>query len=115
MTNYKESTLVGSVYTRAKTLTIHNPLTGLVNDYTKALEHKKRVIFAEETIANINNTYVAISESMCHTEFNPTSIINLRNPETGEPTGNTVSHAELYVILYSLYLQTAEERDAAAT
>lgn len=35
------------------------------------------------------------------------------NPETGEPTGATVTHGELYAILYSLYMQTALERDVA--
>jgi hypothetical protein len=35
------------------------------------------------------------------------------NPETGEATGATVTHAELYAILFSLYMQTAVERDGA--
>jgi hypothetical protein len=44
----------------------------------------------------------------------PDSILDLRNPETGLPTGQTLTHAELYAVLWSLAMESAEMADAAA-
>ncbi len=45
--------------------------------------------------------------------FDPAKTIALRDPATGEPTGQTVTYAEAYALLYSAYLSAAAERDAA--
>jgi hypothetical protein len=46
--------------------------------------------------------------------FDPVAgLFPLVNPETGEPLGQTMTHAQLYVALHSLYMHLAQERDAA--
>ena len=41
----------------------------------------------------------------------PSASFVLRNPATGQPTGQTMRHGELYVALWSLYIGLAEARD----
>lgn len=100
MANYKESNVSGVEYQRCHQLKIFNPLIG-----AKAAE------FYEEKILTINNTFVVTGSDSCRKVFNPAEVINLLDPATGNPTGETVTHQKLYEILYSLYLQTALERD----
>ena len=45
--------------------------------------------------------------------FDPAAVIDLVDPATGLPTGQTMTHGDVYVALHSLYLQLATERDAA--
>ena len=39
----------------------------------------------------------------------------LLDPATGNPVGATLSHGEVYAVLWSLYMALAAERDAAMT
>ena len=43
----------------------------------------------------------------------PAATLTLCNPETGAPTGQTVTHGELYAILWSLAMESAALQDAA--
>lgn len=43
----------------------------------------------------------------------PSAVLALRNPETGAPTGQTITHGELYAILWSLAMESAALQDAA--
>jgi len=54
---------------------------------------------------------VVLNVDSCSATFDPQGVIDVRNPETGELTGATVTQAELYAIVYSLYIQTATARD----
>jgi len=38
---------------------------------------------------------------------------SLLDPTTGNPVGATISHGEVYAVLWSLYMALAAERDAA--
>ena len=116
MANYKQTNLAGVSWVRCRNITITNPISGTV-DTTKIGPNNFLVptaYFQEEKVISIDGVQNTIDMGSCQKQFNPTEVINLRNPETGELTGGTVIHAELYVILYSLYLQTAEARDLAA-
>jgi len=110
--NYKEQTLSGESYTRAKTVIIHNPLEGIITDYTRMLNNKKSIIFIEETIAILGTDTIVLKESNCIKDFDPSGVIPILDTVTNIPTGTSITHAELYTILYSLYIQTAVERDA---
>lgn len=45
----------------------------------------------------------------------PGATLALRNPETGALTGQTITHGELYAILWSLAMESAALADAAAS
>ncbi len=102
--NYKESTVVGTSYVRCNRVQIVNKLN-----------QTPWVVFGEEKVITTEDGSVTLPTSgtaECTKLFDPIGgSIALLDPETDTPTGETVSHAKLYQILYSLYLETAQERD----
>lgn len=114
MANYKETNLAGVSWIRCRNITITNPIAGSMEPGNE-IAAIPTAYFQEEKVISIDGVQSTIDSGSCLRQFNPTEIINLRNPDTNELTGTTMTHAELYVILYSLYLQTAEARDLAAT
>ena len=44
-------------------------------------------------------------------EFDPADVVVLRNPETGDLTGETITMGEVYAILASAYWQFAPAKD----
>lgn len=113
-TNYQETTVSGSTWVRAFQVQINNPYNGTPT-----------VVFLEErAVALSDNTVMTIPAvpGFCEAIFNPSAQIPLVNPWTGEPMTNNdpenpaqqyASHIEAYIILWSLYLQAANERDNA--
>lgn len=107
--NYKETTLAGVSWVRCKLITITNPLAG-----TSPLDGQSYVPMAdfyEEKVISIDGVQTKVDSGSCQKVFDAASAIQILNPLTGEATGGTITHAELYTILFSLYLQTATERD----
>lgn len=104
MANYQETTVTGSEFTRCKEIHILNPI-----DLAPSIQ------FVEER-ATILGEGRSITQAlgMITDGFDPAKVIALRNPETMELTGETVTHAEAYAILYSAYIQAAIDRDTAA-
>jgi hypothetical protein len=102
MINYKESTVAGSVYQRCRYVQIDNTLNAVPKMY--CLEEEVIIIPDREPMRRDVSSIDLI--------FDPTSAIELINPETGEKLGSTVTHKELYVILHSLYIQAAANRDS---
>jgi len=101
--NYKESSVTGSEYTRCQKIMIYNPLGG---QPMLEFDEERATILADRTLTErVGGLRVA---------FDPAEEIALINPETGEPLGSSVTHAQLYVILFSLYIGKAQARDAAA-
>ena len=114
MANYKEELLTGQSWVRCKDIIISNPLEGTELNVVTAQALTPEVYFKEEKVVMLEGKKVVLGSSSCTAAFNPISgSIPLLNPQTGEPLGTSVSHAELYTILFSLYIQTALERDAA--
>ena len=116
---YQESILTGTSWVRCKSVTITNPLPGSpewlqANVMTPLAPFvaPQRAYFSEEKIIAIDGTNSSVDAGGCMKPFDPAASIPMRNPVTGELTGETVLQAELYAILYSLYMQTALERDA---
>lgn len=101
--NYKETNLSGTSWTRCRCVTIVNPLTG----------GAPTAYFQEEKVISIDGAQTTVDAGSCGKAFNAGDAIPLLDPTTSNPTGSTVTHAELYAILYSLYMQTATARDAA--
>lgn len=101
--NYKQTTLSGTSWTRCRCVTINNPLTG----------DAPIAYFQEEKVISIDGAQTTVDAGSCRKAFDPAATIPMLDPATGVATGATVTHAELYAILFSLYMQTAVERDGA--
>lgn len=107
MADYKQTTLAGTAYTRASSIVVDNPLTGV-----------KGVNFIEEQVINLGDEVMQRPQGGFHepfTEENSGTEFPLRNPQTGEPLDATATYAQLYVMLHSLYFYLANRRDEAAT
>lgn len=102
MADYMESGLVGTQWQRCKTVVVNNPLAG-----------EKSILFHEERVISLGEQSLKQPLDGCSKAFSADGTFPLLNPTTNEPTGQTMSHSDLYVALYSLYMQTALERDAA--
>ncbi len=71
------------------------------------------ITFEEQKVIVLPDREVIQNCDSCSASYDPTGAIEVRNPETGEKMGYTVTQAELYAIVYSLYIQTATARDEA--
>ena len=110
--NYKETALAGTSWVRCRAITITNPLAGTEEtDQRTGLLVGPTAFFTEEKVVTMDGADLRVPSGYCSKAFNPEDTITLINPETGEVTGATVTHGALYEILYSLYMQTALERD----
>ena len=101
MPNYKSTTVGGDAWTRCHTVTIRNPLAGV-----------PRIEFAEEQVIAIGDKTLHQWTDCVNKDFASDGTFPLLDPTTNATTGATMTHAQLYVALYSLYMQTAAERDA---
>jgi hypothetical protein len=108
--NYKETIATGTSWVRCRAITITNAFQENIPGHIPEIP---TAYFTEEKVVNLEGVKMLIPVGSCSKVFNPFDEITLINSATGEITGETVTHAKLYEILYSLYLQTAQERDAA--
>ena len=99
MSNYKQSEIAGTSWTRCRAITINNPYPDVdpINSVPKAWFQEQQVIQLPDNKVILNDV------SSCFKVFDPITEITLLDPETGAPTGATVTHGYLYQILYSLY------------
>lgn len=102
MPDYKESTVAGTSWQRCHTVKINNPY-----------DEQPFIEFLEEKVITLEGQSIKQWIGQCEKPFVPTDTFPLLDPVTNTPTGGTMTHGEFYAILYSLYMQTAQERDAA--
>lgn len=101
MSDYKETSVTGTSWQRCNCVHIDNPHAG-----------QPMVTFAEEVVATLGaDTFIKPATQIVF-PFDPDEVINLIDPATGAPAG-TMACGQVYVALYSYYLQKAAERDAA--
>lgn len=100
--NYREQTETGTSWRRCHEVHIYNPLNG-----------GKRMRMDEQDVVTFNGKTADMNAGYIAKDFDPTAAIQLLNPDTGLPTGEVMTHAELYRALFSLYMQCATERDEA--
>jgi len=102
MANYQQLVISGDSWVRSNRIVIENPLNGTPN-----------ISFAEEKV-------VVLGDDILHSQFglvmenmtDPASSFPVINPMTGESTGTTATHGDIYALLHSLYLDLAGKRDA---
>lgn len=102
MANYNEITGTSTMWTRCYQVIIENPYGGL----------QKPVRFSEENVINLEGKTMINNQGQFGILFNPTKVVQLRDPSTNTLTGETFTHQELYDMLHSLYIQSAMERDS---
>ncbi len=100
MANYRESNISGTAWTRARRVIINHPVEG-----------GSTIHFQEEMAIQTPNGITTIPADVLVDGFDPSRDIVLLDPNTGEPTGQTLSEAVVYVALYSKYMALALARD----
>lgn len=103
MPNYKESDISGVAWQRCHTVSIQN-----------SLELQKKIDFQEEQVIDISGKIYHEWVAGCSANFDPTASFDILDPQTNVATGQTMTHEDLYIALYSLYMQVASERDNQA-
>lgn len=103
MAEYRESPITGRKRMRSYRVTAHNPANG-----ARAIE------FAEEWLTELDDgRYINEPAGSIRRDFtDPTAQFALLNPETGEPVGLSATYLQVYVMLHSLYMHLAAQRDA---
>lgn len=102
MPDYKETSVTGTQWQRCNCVHIDNPHNA-----------QPMVTFAEEEVVALQGNSFTKPSTQIVFPFNPDDVVQLRNPQDGVLTGNSMTAAEIYVAIYSFYIQKAYERDAA--
>ena len=71
-----------------------------------------KITFYEESVVNISGQLICKPLTSCTAYIETGKSIPIINVTTNQPTGETITQDKLMQYLYSLYIQTAEERDA---
>ena len=103
MANYRESNVTGVTWQRCHRIDIRNPY-----------EEQKFAVFLEEEITDLGNDKIVKSPAgQILADFtDPTTVVNLINPETGDALGISTTYQDIYIMLHSLYIQLATQRDS---
>lgn len=101
MANYLESNISGTEYKRARFLQIANDRNTTPN-----------ILIFEERVISFGDQTIGQDADRLSATFNPSATFPEIDIDTGEPTDNTFSHQDLYIILHSLYRDLAAKRDA---
>ncbi len=104
MSDYRESSVAGTSYTRGRSLYFENPLNSTPS-----------LLIREETVINLADRVITEHSGEIRKTVDDLSVsFPLRNPATNETIeGATMTYQDLYVGLFSLYWHLALERDAA--
>ena len=98
---YQASEVTGTEYLRARLVQIHNQM-GVA----------PHVAFVEERVTQLPGRVITQDNATLTTPYNPDAVIELINPADMQPLGATMTHGQIMVGLYSLYMALAAQRDA---
>jgi hypothetical protein len=103
--DYRQTSGSATSWRRARAVMISNPRNATPS-----------ISFGEEDVVSVNGaeTRSDVMGAAARGSLDPTAVIPLVNPDTGELTGETVTQAHLYQVMHSLYLQLAKQRDVAS-
>ena len=103
MADYQEATLTGTEWRRARLVQINNERAT-----------PPTITFSEEVVTILSNgRTVSTDGGQIVVSYDPTAIIDLYDPATLQKIGATITHQELYGILFGAYFTSATARDAA--
>lgn len=100
MPDYKEKTAEGKQWQRCSNIIIQN-----------RVQAPPIVILQEEIATNLGDETITKHIGEIAFTFNAEDTIALRDPTTGELVGKDITFGEVYVILWSLYMNKASARD----
>lgn len=100
MSKYNQQTTTGESWQRCYSVTIENPFN-----------NTPTAIFREEIVVQVGDNTINQPKTVCTLTFNPTAEFAVLDPQTGQPTGQNMTHQQLYNYIYSLYIKTATDRD----
>ena len=104
MANYKQEQIAGESYVRANAVLLENPKNGA-----------PRIVFTEERWYDLGNGIAAAAPvGQLAVPFEPSARIDILDPDTGAATGITMTQAQVYAAIYSVYIASAIARDAQA-
>ncbi|SNS86444.1 hypothetical protein SAMN05421763_103262 [[Luteovulum] sphaeroides subsp. megalophilum] len=99
---FQRQPIAGESYVRCSQVVIDNPLSG-----------PPRVTYAQETIVGTGTGQVLhIPMQPVGRSFEPGVEIAVLDPETGEPTGETITQSRMYALIYSAYLAAVTAAEA---
>ena len=101
MSDYKQRAVNGTAWQRPFQIVIDNPLG-----------ETPRVSFLEEEILTVDGQTIRKGVPGINIGYTPDAVIDLLDPTTGLPLGQTMTHAQMYVAIWSLYRNLAAARDA---
>lgn len=105
MANYNETSVAGSSWQRCHQVVIDNRFG--VTPSIRFDEEQVTTLTGGATVRRLLGSLTV--------PHDPTETVELRDPSTGEATGETITQGEAYAILYSAYLGAALDRDATAS
>lgn len=88
------SNVSGTKWTRRHTVNISNQLNS-----------QKTINFLQEQVFDLGSNILKQHIDVCQVQFNPTQSFNLLD-ESDQPTGQTMTHQQLYQAINSLYVDT---------
>ena len=100
---YKQTELSGTAYNRAHLVVCENPMGG----NPSVSFHEQRVVLSdsnETVVQNIGVFRAEMNMANLDTEF---TLVDAN----GDPTGATMTYAQVYGVLQSLYMHLAQQRD----
>lgn len=106
MSLYRQADFTGSAYTRAHRVVCENPISGSGNPSVSF--HEQRVVTSagggETLVQNVGEFRAEMTAANLGTEF-PLVDTN------GDPTAETMTYAQVYGVLQSLYMHLTQQRD----
>lgn len=99
--NYQEKNVTGKSWKHCHSVLVNNDF-GVPPMFT----------FHEKLLTQLDDQVIQEPTGCVSGFFDPVGVIQLRNPETGELTGEIMTQADMYTALWSLYIALAEARDA---
>lgn len=101
MADYKEAIVEGKKWRRCNSIHVDNPVAPGV----------PYLSFQEQDVIEIDGKVTQVGMDNCSIMFNPANMVELVDPDTLEPTGDSVPEGYVYLVLFSKYLATAKARD----
>ena len=101
MANYKQTSATAETYIRSYRVVIENQKGSMPS-----------ATFLEEELVTINGVERKTPVDQTTIYFEPAATFPLINPLTGDLLGETATHLDLQILLYSLYMDAALKRDA---
>ena len=102
MTDYNEQTVTGKSWQRCYAITVANPYASTPS-----------IVFSEEVLTLLGDKSHRTSVLSVSLNYDPEKTFDLYDPVTLEPTGQQMTHQEMYLALFGAYMTTAKARDAA--